>query len=184
MKLLPICTWLLCLLLFIVCLGSECGTTRRIVKSKRDLIRIREARSTFPGPCATRLPRGKRSLPGIDRRSPRLSQAGESSPGRRRAVYFTGRGDQLRLKPNAEVPRGNFTLEMWIKPEGGQRSPAVIGGLICLILTCIIFTYSLQKSSHSVTAACPRFINHLQCTSSCINTCHWHFFISLSLFIS
>ncbi|XP_042612734.1 pappalysin-1-like isoform X1 [Cyprinus carpio] len=129
MKLLPICTWLLCLLLFIVCLGSECGTPRRIVRSKRDLVRIREARSTFPGPCATRMPRGKRSLPGIDRRSPRLSQAGESSPGRRRAVYFTGRGDQLRLKPNAEVPRGNFTLEMWIKPEGGQRSPAVIGGL-------------------------------------------------------
>ncbi len=80
MKLLPICTWLICLLLVIVCLGSECGTPRRIVRSKRDLVRIREARSTFPGPCATRLPRGKRSLPGIDRRSPRLSQAGESSP--------------------------------------------------------------------------------------------------------
>ncbi len=140
MKLLPICTWLICLLLVIVCLGSECGTPRRIVRSKRDLVRIREARSTFPGPCATRLPRGKRSLPGIDRRSPRLSQAGESSPGPRRAVYFTGRGDQLRLKPNAEVPRGNFSLEMWIKPEGGQRSPAVIGGLIFLIMTCCIFT--------------------------------------------
>ncbi|KAI7812733.1 pregnancy-associated plasma protein A, pappalysin 1b isoform X1 [Triplophysa rosa] len=129
MKLLPICTWLLCLLVFIVCLGSECGTTRGNARSKRDLVRIREARSTFPGACATRLPRGKRSLPGIDRRSPRLSLAGESTPGRRRAVYFTGRGDQLRLKPNAEVPRGNFTMEMWIKPEGGQRSPAVIGGL-------------------------------------------------------
>ncbi|ROL42568.1 hypothetical protein DPX16_13975 [Anabarilius grahami] len=111
MKLLPICTWLLCLLLFIVCLGSECGTPRRIVRSKRDLVRIREARSTFPGACATRLPRGKRSLPGIDRRSPRLSQAGENSPGRRRAVYFTGRGDQLRLKPNAEPTESVIPVE-------------------------------------------------------------------------
>ncbi|KAJ8379770.1 hypothetical protein SKAU_G00005480 [Synaphobranchus kaupii] len=116
-----------------MCLGSECGTVRRTGRSKRDLVRIREARVTFPGACATRLPRGKRSLPGMDRRSPRQhrrsSQAEESTPGRGKAVYFTGRGDQLRLKPGVEVPRGNFTLEMWIKPEGGQRSPAVIAGL-------------------------------------------------------
>ncbi|MBN3302637.1 PAPP1 protein, partial [Amia calva] len=102
-------------------------------RSKRDLVRLRDASSTFPGACATRLPRGKRSLPGIDRRSPRQhrrsSQAEESYSGRGNAVYFTGRGDQLRLKPGVEVPRGNFTLEMWIKPEGGQRSPAVIAGL-------------------------------------------------------
>ncbi len=133
MKLLPICTWLLCLLLFIVCLGSECGTTRRIVKSKRDLVRIREARSTFPGPCATRLPRGKRSLFRDRSALPSPVTGGGKQPRSAEGclLYFTGRGDQLRLKPNAEVPRGNFTLEMWIKPEGGQRYPAVIGGLIC-----------------------------------------------------
>nr|XP_023665369.1 pappalysin-1-like isoform X1 [Paramormyrops kingsleyae] len=133
MKLWTFLPWLPCLLIFIMCLGSECGTVRRMVRSKRDLVRIREARSTFPGACATRLPRGKRSLPGMDRRSPRQhrrsSQAEESSSGRVKAVYFTGRGDQLRLKPTVEVPRGNFTLEMWIRPEGGQRSPAVIAGL-------------------------------------------------------
>uniref|UniRef100_A0A8C7SCY6 Pregnancy-associated plasma protein A, pappalysin 1a n=1 Tax=Oncorhynchus mykiss TaxID=8022 RepID=A0A8C7SCY6_ONCMY len=110
-----------------------CGTVRRKGRSKRDLVRIREARATFPGACATRLPRGKRSLPGLERRVPRQrrrsSQAEENSPGRGKAVYFTGRGDQLRLKPGVEIPRGNFTLEMWIKPEGGQRSPTVIAGL-------------------------------------------------------
>ncbi|XP_064153607.1 pappalysin-1-like [Anguilla rostrata] len=133
MKLWTFLPWLPCLLICIMCLGSECGTVRRTGRSKRDLVRIREARVTFPGACATRLPRGKRSLPGMDRRSPRQhrrsSQAEESTPGRGKAVYFTGRGDQLRLKPGVEVPRGNFTLEMWIKPEGGQRSPAVIAGL-------------------------------------------------------
>ncbi|XP_076854279.1 pregnancy-associated plasma protein A, pappalysin 1b [Brachyhypopomus gauderio] len=142
MKLLPFCTWLPCLLVFSLCFGSECGTLRRTVRSNRDLVRIREARSPSPGPCATRLPRGKRSLPGIDRRSPRLhprfSQTDENTSFRRRTVYFTGRGDQLRLKPCVEVPRGNFTLEMWIKPEGGQRSPTVIAGLYdkCFYVTC------------------------------------------------
>uniref|UniRef100_A0A8C7FD39 Pappalysin-1 n=1 Tax=Oncorhynchus kisutch TaxID=8019 RepID=A0A8C7FD39_ONCKI len=125
--------WLLCLVILILCFGSECGTVRRKGRSKRDLVRIREARATFPGACATRLPRGKRSLPGLERRVPRQrrrsSQAEENSPGRGKAVYFTGRGDQLRLKPGVEIPRGNFTLEMWIKPEGGQRSPTVIAGL-------------------------------------------------------
>uniref|UniRef100_A0A673WZ60 Pregnancy-associated plasma protein A, pappalysin 1a n=1 Tax=Salmo trutta TaxID=8032 RepID=A0A673WZ60_SALTR len=125
--------WLLCLVILILCFGSECGTVRRKGRSKRDLVRIREATATFPGACATRLPRGKRSLPGLERRVPRQrrrsSQAEENSPGRGKAVYFTGRGDQLRLKPGVEIPRGNFTLEMWIKPEGGQRSPTVIAGL-------------------------------------------------------
>ncbi|XP_010876234.3 pregnancy-associated plasma protein A, pappalysin 1a [Esox lucius] len=132
MKLLTF-SWLPCLVILIVCFGSECGTVRRKGRSKRDLVRIREARATFPGACATRLPRGKRSLPGLERRVPRQrrrsSQADQSSPGGGKAVYFTGRGDQLRLKPGVEIPRGNFTLEMWIKPEGGQRSPTVIAGL-------------------------------------------------------
>ncbi|KAI3361783.1 hypothetical protein L3Q82_002129 [Scortum barcoo] len=112
---------------------GECGTVRRKGRSKRELVRIREARATIPGACATRLPRGKRSLPGLELRVPRQrrrsSQAEENSPDRGKAVYFTGRGDQLRLKPGVEIPRGNFTLEMWIKPEGGQRSPTVIAGL-------------------------------------------------------
>ncbi|KAL0978972.1 hypothetical protein UPYG_G00178710 [Umbra pygmaea] len=133
MKLLTFCIWLPCLLVFVMYWETECGTVWRMGRSKRDLVRIREASTTFPGACATRLPRGKRSLPGMDRWSPsqhiRSSQAEENIPGRVRAVYFTGRGDQLRLKPAVDVPRGNFTLEMWIKPEGGQRSPSVIAGL-------------------------------------------------------
>ncbi|XP_041955675.1 pregnancy-associated plasma protein A, pappalysin 1b [Alosa sapidissima] len=128
MKLLPFCSWLACLLICIMCLGYACGTKRRDGRASRDLVRIREATATSSGACATRLPRGKRSLPGMNRRSPRRyprsSHAEKSPPGRLKAVYFAGRSDQLRLKPSVEVPRGNFTLEMWIKPEGGQRSPA------------------------------------------------------------
>lgn len=124
--------WVSCLVILILCFGSECGTVRRKGRSKRELVRIREAKATIPGACATRLPRGKRSLPGLERRllrqRRRSSQAEENSPDRGKAVYFTGRGDQLRLKPGVEIPRGNFTLEMWIKPEGGQRSPTVIAG--------------------------------------------------------
>uniref|UniRef100_A0A8C9U8J2 Pregnancy-associated plasma protein A, pappalysin 1a n=1 Tax=Scleropages formosus TaxID=113540 RepID=A0A8C9U8J2_SCLFO len=117
--------------------GSECGTLWSRGRSKRDLVRIREARATFPGACGTRLPRGKRSLAALDHhRHPhqqpsrrRSSPPLDSSPGPGKAVYFTGRGDQIRLKPSVEIPRGNFTLEMWIRAEGGQRSPAVIAGL-------------------------------------------------------
>ena len=131
MKVWSFLPWLPCLVILILCFGSECGTVWRKGRSKRELVRMRDARATFPGACATRLPRGKRSLPGLDRRLPRQrrrsSQADESS-GRGKAVYFTGRGDQLRLKPGVEIPRGNFTLEMWVKPEGGQRSPTVIAG--------------------------------------------------------
>ncbi|XP_063051363.1 pregnancy-associated plasma protein A, pappalysin 1b [Engraulis encrasicolus] len=142
MKLLPFCTWLSCLLIFIMCLGSECGTTRRDVRANRDLVRIREAAASPSGACATRLPRGKRSLPGMNRgsppRYPRSSHTERSSSGRLKAVYFTGRSDQLRLKPSVELPRGNFTLETWIRPEGGQRSPAVIAGLYdkCFYASC------------------------------------------------
>lgn len=136
--------WVSCLVILILCFGSECGTVRRKGRSKRELVRIREARATIPGACATRLPRGKRSLPGLERRvlrqRRRSSHAEENSPDRGKAVYFTGRGDQLRLKPGVEIPRGNFTLEMWIKPEGGQRSPTVIAGRIFII---IIITFKV-----------------------------------------
>lgn len=136
--------WVSCLVILILCFGSECGTVRRKGRSKRELVRIREAKATIPGACATRLPRGKRSLSGLERRGirqrRRSSQAEVNSPDRGKAVYFTGRGDQLRLKPGVEIPRGNFTLEMWIKPEGGQRSPTVIAGRI-------VYTFSLHAQT-------------------------------------
>ena len=121
-----------CLVILLLCFGSECGTVQRKGRSKRELVRIREAKATILGACATRLPRGKRSLSGLERhvlpQRRRSAQAVENSSDRGKSVYFTGRGDQLRLKPGVEIPRGNFTLEMWIKPEGGQRSPTVIAG--------------------------------------------------------
>ncbi|KAM7401317.1 hypothetical protein PAMA_005486 [Pampus argenteus] len=47
------------------------------------------------------------------------------------ALYFSGRREQLRLKPAArvELPRAMFSLELWVKPEGGQSNPAVIAGV-------------------------------------------------------
>lgn len=138
MKLLPFCTWLPCLLLlfFGLCpVGRECGAvSRRTARSKREVVRAREAAGSVPGACGTRLPRGKRAVAAPERRAAAESGAGSG----RSAVYFTGRGDQLRLKPSLEVPRGNFTLEMWTKPEGGQRSPTVIAGPFCRFLSWVL----------------------------------------------
>ena len=138
MKLLPFCTWLPCLLLFFFGLcpvGRECGAVaRRTPRSKRELVRAREAAGSVPGACGTRLPRGKRSLASLERRAATAAENGAERA--KSAVYFMGRGDQLRLKPSAEVPRGNFTLEMWTKPEGGQRSPTVIAGQWLLAPLC------------------------------------------------
>ena len=50
-----------------------------------------------------------------------------------RAVYFSGQ-EVMRLKspalvsPGRSLPAHNFTVEMWLKPEGGQYDPAVIAG--------------------------------------------------------
>lgn len=46
------------------------------------------------------------------------------------ALYFSGRLEQLKLKSAArvELPRAKFSLELWVKPEGGQSNPAVIAG--------------------------------------------------------
>ncbi|XP_017546484.2 pregnancy-associated plasma protein A, pappalysin 1b isoform X2 [Pygocentrus nattereri] len=142
MKLLPLCTWLPCLLLFFFGLcpvGRECGAVaRRTPRSKRELVRVREAAGSVPGTCGTRLPRGKRSVASVERRAATASAWENGAERARSSVYFTGRGDQLRLKPSAEVPRGNFTLEIWTKPEGGQRSPTVLAGLYdkCFYASC------------------------------------------------
>ncbi|XP_053738591.1 pappalysin-2 [Synchiropus splendidus] len=52
-------------------------------------------------------------------------------PSRMTTLYFHGRREHLRLKPGAglELPRDEFTVELWIKPEGGQRNPAIIAGV-------------------------------------------------------
>ncbi|KAA8586684.1 hypothetical protein FQN60_016386 [Etheostoma spectabile] len=47
------------------------------------------------------------------------------------ALYFSGRREQLKVKPTAgvELPRAEFSVELWVKPEGGQSNPAVIAGV-------------------------------------------------------
>ncbi|XP_059988696.1 pappalysin-2 isoform X2 [Lagenorhynchus albirostris] len=46
-------------------------------------------------------------------------------------LYFSGRREQLLLRPEvlADIPREAFTVEAWVKPEGGQNSPAIIAGV-------------------------------------------------------
>lgn len=48
------------------------------------------------------------------------------------ALYFSGRAAQLLLRPGAlaELPRGEFTIEAWVKPEGGQSNPAIVAGKV------------------------------------------------------
>ena len=45
-------------------------------------------------------------------------------------MYFSGRREPLLLRPEvlADIPREAFTVEAWVKPEGGQNSPAIIAG--------------------------------------------------------
>uniref|UniRef100_A0A8B9TTT2 Pappalysin 2 n=1 Tax=Anas platyrhynchos TaxID=8839 RepID=A0A8B9TTT2_ANAPL len=47
------------------------------------------------------------------------------------ALYFSGGRETLAARPEAlpEVPRERFTLELWVKAEGGQSNPAVIAGV-------------------------------------------------------
>ncbi|XP_016097486.1 pappalysin-2-like [Sinocyclocheilus grahami] len=47
------------------------------------------------------------------------------------AVYFSGQADQLKVNPafGIELPHSWFTLELWVKPDGGQNNPAIIAGV-------------------------------------------------------
>ncbi|KAJ8406181.1 hypothetical protein AAFF_G00304120 [Aldrovandia affinis] len=46
-------------------------------------------------------------------------------------MYFKGQREQLRARPGAgvELPRAQFSVELWVKPEGGQSNPAIIAGV-------------------------------------------------------
>ncbi|KAI5103983.1 pappalysin-2 isoform X1, partial [Silurus meridionalis] len=46
------------------------------------------------------------------------------------ALYFSQK-EQLKVNPAAgvELPRSSFTLELWVKPEGGQNNPVIIAGV-------------------------------------------------------
>uniref|UniRef100_A0A663EHF5 Pappalysin 2 n=1 Tax=Aquila chrysaetos chrysaetos TaxID=223781 RepID=A0A663EHF5_AQUCH len=47
------------------------------------------------------------------------------------ALYFSGGREQLAARPEAlpDIPREEFTLEVWVKAEGGQSNPAIIAGV-------------------------------------------------------
>ncbi|XP_078791697.1 pappalysin-2 isoform X3 [Oryzias latipes] len=47
------------------------------------------------------------------------------------ALYFNRRQEhlQVKLRPGADLPKAQFSLELWVKPEGGQSNPAVIAGV-------------------------------------------------------
>ncbi|CAK7309893.1 PAPPA2 [Vulpes lagopus] len=46
-------------------------------------------------------------------------------------LYFSGRRGRLLLRPEvlAAIPREAFTVEAWVRPEGGQNNPAIIAGV-------------------------------------------------------
>ncbi|KAL1775409.1 pappalysin-2 [Sigmodon hispidus] len=46
-------------------------------------------------------------------------------------LYFSGKRERLLLRPEvlAEIPREAFTVEAWVRPEGGQSDPAIIAGV-------------------------------------------------------
>lgn len=46
-------------------------------------------------------------------------------------LYFSGKRERLLLRPEvlAEIPREAFTVEAWVRPEGGQSNPAIIAGV-------------------------------------------------------
>ncbi|XP_064004195.1 pappalysin-2 [Pogoniulus pusillus] len=47
------------------------------------------------------------------------------------ALYFSGGREQLAARPEAlpDIPREQFSLELWVKAEGGQSNPAIIAGV-------------------------------------------------------
>uniref|UniRef100_A0A3Q3M245 Pappalysin 2 n=1 Tax=Mastacembelus armatus TaxID=205130 RepID=A0A3Q3M245_9TELE len=69
--------------------------------------------------------------PSVGSSSPWGSPVPRVPPSWMTALYFSGRREQLKMKPVAgvELPRAKFSLELWVKPEGGQSNPAVIAGV-------------------------------------------------------
>ncbi|CAH2315900.1 Pappalysin-1 [Pelobates cultripes] len=114
--------------------ASVCGMDENSQGFRRSVRKPRSLRNIPGGSCATSLARGKRSLGLLEqlriplRRKQKATEVADYLvPGK--AVYFTGHRDQLRLKAGNELPREMFTVQVWLKAEGGQKSPAVIAGL-------------------------------------------------------
>ena len=46
------------------------------------------------------------------------------------AIYFRGKGDSLLLRPEVEIeiPQNAFSVEFWMRPEGGQHQRVAVVG--------------------------------------------------------
>lgn len=132
-------SWVLRLGLLSAALG--CGLAERPRRVRRDPRAVRPPRpAAGPATCATRAARGRRASPPPPpggaweavrvprRRQQRAARGAEEPSPPSRALYFSGRGEQLRLRADLELPRDAFTLQVWLRAEGGQKSPAVITG--------------------------------------------------------
>lgn len=132
-------SWVLRLGLLSAALG--CGLAERPRRARRDPRAVRPPRpAAGPATCATRAARGRRASPPPPpggaweavrvprRRQQRAARGSEEPSPPSRALYFSGRGEQLRLRADLELPRDAFTLQVWLRAEGGQKSPAVITG--------------------------------------------------------
>lgn len=94
--------------------------------------------SSSPGPetpksCSTHS-RRKRSisdpLPAYPKRQKRNSNGShreEEGSGMGTGLYFQGEGT-LHLRGSRPLPTDSFTVELWVKPEGGQPNPVHIIG--------------------------------------------------------
>ncbi|KAL4219280.1 hypothetical protein ACF0H5_021861 [Mactra antiquata] len=79
--------------------------------------------------CAVDQPDSVHGENRILQRHPRSVSPGSESSFRS-SLYFHGNKEMLKLKPSIDdiiLPNEEFTLQMWIKPEGGQyrRTPIV-----------------------------------------------------------
>eukprot|EP00061_Rhincodon_typus_P005329 g24702.t1 len=66
------------------------------------------------------------STPGGCRRPARGSGAAACEPQAGTVLYLSGGKERLKPRRELKMPRGPFTADMWLKPEGGQNNPAVV----------------------------------------------------------
>ncbi|OCT65654.1 hypothetical protein XELAEV_180418972mg, partial [Xenopus laevis] len=128
--------WTLLLPLGLLCAAlasaSQCGMDERSQRPRGNVRNPRSLCKFSEGSFATSLARGRRSLTSLEhlripqRRKQREAKETSNLPTPGKALYFTGQGDQLRLKSGNDLPRDTFTLQVWLRAEGGQKSPAVI----------------------------------------------------------
>ncbi|KRY41222.1 Pappalysin-1 [Trichinella spiralis] len=62
-------------------------------------------------------------------RHPRSISNGGDYSATTKAIYFDGQERTIRLQDVGQLPRDQFTLTVWIRPEGGQGDPAIIAEL-------------------------------------------------------